>query len=61
MRIFNEVHLDWRDRIRVLFGRLLHVDVTLVDGVATSHTWVERVRTPWQNPGGYAETNEVRP
>lgn len=58
-----EVHLDWRDRLRVLFGRCLYVDVRVSTEHApgrtlgTSRAWVARWIPPWaRRRGGYAET-----
>jgi hypothetical protein len=58
---FVVVHLDWRDRLKVLILGVLHVDVrTDVDcspnqSHSQSRVWFDRM--PWsrQPRGGYAE------
>lgn len=62
-----EVRLGWLDRLRVLFGRLLYVDVQVSTEHApgrtlgTSRAWVARWVPPWERPGGYAGTTDDRP
>lgn len=63
--VFIVIHLSWRDRLRVLFGRLQHVDVDLDMAIpahvrASSRVWVEHFQFPWQHPGGYATINPER-
>jgi hypothetical protein len=63
-RIFTgvEIHLDWMDRLRVLCGRPLHVDVKVSCEHAPGRTagssriWIERFIFPWTHTGGYAES-----
>jgi glyoxylase-like metal-dependent hydrolase (beta-lactamase superfamily II) len=63
---FVEVHLDWRDRVKALLGRTVHVDVHVSVEHAPGRTagsssvWVERFWFPWHRRGGYAEIASPR-
>ena len=63
----TQVYLGWRERIRVLFGNCIHVDVdieiaqTEVVIVKTRcHTWVEPI-LPRRQVGGYVITERATP
>jgi hypothetical protein len=54
------IHLDWKDRLRALWGKPIHSEVDIevaqpevVVVRSTSRVWVERIVPPRQK-GGYA-------
>lgn len=62
--IFSDVtvHFGWTDRLLILIGRPVTVNVRTVVGnppgpcATTSSAWANRIHWPWQKrPGGYAE------
>jgi hypothetical protein len=69
--IWTDTHFDWRDRLRLLVGRILHgrilqpISVTssrLTTPPATSTFWVESIRPPRRlesDAGGYGHVSEV--